>query len=152
MKSSLQDFTDGSDWKHYYVSRFVDRDMMQRYLGWGIGHRNPPDFPHEAHDLVSSDADRVLEHDHGHRADDGEASHPGWASRGQMPEDVPDVNMAAVEREGSIDEGEDDALGVRAEEGEAGEDEDEDEDEDADAPNGGLDEGAWEDSLGVFDF
>ncbi|KAI0029051.1 hypothetical protein K488DRAFT_57250 [Vararia minispora EC-137] len=154
MKSSLQDFTDGSDWKHYYVSRFVDRDMMQRYLGWGIGHRNPPDFPHEAHDLVSSDADRVLEHGHGHGANDGEASRLGRASQGQMPEDTPDVDMAAVGREGSIDEGEYDTLGVRAGEGEAGEDEDEDEDddEDADAPNGGLDEGAWEDSLGVFDF
>ncbi|KAI0028967.1 hypothetical protein K488DRAFT_7820, partial [Vararia minispora EC-137] len=53
--SQLQDFTDGQDWNYYYVSRFVDRDMMQRYLGWGIGHLNPPDFPHEAHDIVSTD-------------------------------------------------------------------------------------------------
>ncbi|KAF8666958.1 hypothetical protein RHS04_09358 [Rhizoctonia solani] len=26
------------DWKHYYVNRFVDRDMLMRYLGGGIGH------------------------------------------------------------------------------------------------------------------
>ncbi|CAE6538191.1 unnamed protein product [Rhizoctonia solani] len=33
-----------SDWKHHYVSRFVDRDMFMRYLGGGIGHFNrfPP--------------------------------------------------------------------------------------------------------------
>ncbi|KAF8748110.1 hypothetical protein RHS01_11061 [Rhizoctonia solani] len=26
------------DWKYYYVNRFVDRDMLMRYLGGGIGH------------------------------------------------------------------------------------------------------------------
>ncbi|QRW23996.1 Maltodextrin phosphorylase [Rhizoctonia solani] len=26
------------DWKHYYVNRFVDRDILMRYLGGGIGH------------------------------------------------------------------------------------------------------------------
>ncbi|KAI0028039.1 hypothetical protein K488DRAFT_59706 [Vararia minispora EC-137] len=131
--SHLQDFADGSDWRYYYVSRFVDRDMMQRYLGWGIGHRNRPDFPHEAHDLESSDADRVLED-----------------SDGRIGED---------EHRPDQEEGEDDVLGWRAEgererEGE-NEDRDEGEDEDeeeADAQNGHLDEGPWEDSLGVFDF
>ncbi|KAF7967815.1 hypothetical protein HWV62_32975, partial [Athelia sp. TMB] len=30
---------DGSDWKEYYIGRFVDRDMMMRYhLGLGVGH------------------------------------------------------------------------------------------------------------------
>ncbi|KAG9096584.1 hypothetical protein FS749_008162 [Ceratobasidium sp. UAMH 11750] len=28
------------DWKYYYASRFVDRDMFMRYLGGGIGHYN----------------------------------------------------------------------------------------------------------------
>jgi hypothetical protein len=45
-----------------YILRFVDRDMMMRYLGWGIGHRNPPDFAHEANALVASSSDRELEH------------------------------------------------------------------------------------------
>jgi len=48
------------DWVNYYVSRFVDRDMMMRFLGWGIGHLNPPDFPHEANKLLVSDGDKVL--------------------------------------------------------------------------------------------
>lgn len=40
--------------------RFVDRDMMMRFLGWGIGHLNSPDFPHEANGLIASDEDKVL--------------------------------------------------------------------------------------------
>ena len=68
-----------ADWVNYYVSRyvlvvvpliylltyilrFVDRDMMMRYLGWGIGHRNPPDFAHEANALIASSHERELEH------------------------------------------------------------------------------------------
>ncbi|KAI5833921.1 hypothetical protein K523DRAFT_295015 [Schizophyllum commune Tattone D] len=41
------------DWESYYVSRFVDRDMMMRYLGLGVGHLNPRDFPHEVHQLAN---------------------------------------------------------------------------------------------------
>jgi hypothetical protein len=43
--------------------RFVDRDMMMRYLGWGIGHRNPPGFAHEADALIASSSDRELSRD-----------------------------------------------------------------------------------------
>ncbi|KAI0027632.1 hypothetical protein K488DRAFT_60856 [Vararia minispora EC-137] len=57
--SKYRDFP-GGDWVNYYVSRFVDRDMMMRYLGWGVGHLNSPDFPHEADALLASDDDRVL--------------------------------------------------------------------------------------------
>ena len=32
---------------------FVDRDMMMRYLGLGVGHLNPRDFPHEVHQLAN---------------------------------------------------------------------------------------------------
>jgi hypothetical protein len=35
--------------------------MMMRYLGWGIGHRNPPDFSHEANVLIASSSDGELE-------------------------------------------------------------------------------------------
>ncbi|TRM55172.1 hypothetical protein BD626DRAFT_607153, partial [Schizophyllum amplum] len=41
------------DWESYYVARFVDRDMMMRYLGLGVGHLNAADFPHEVHQLCS---------------------------------------------------------------------------------------------------
>ncbi len=34
--------------------------MMMRYLGWGIGHHNPPDFAHEADALIASSSDREL--------------------------------------------------------------------------------------------
>ncbi|KAJ7737919.1 hypothetical protein DFH07DRAFT_752764, partial [Mycena maculata] len=44
--SAAQDFSDG-DWVNYYVMRFVDRDMMMRYLGIGVGHLQPADFPSE---------------------------------------------------------------------------------------------------------
>lgn len=33
---------------------------MMRFLGWGIGHRNPHDFPHEANALLASREDREL--------------------------------------------------------------------------------------------
>ena len=75
--SQAREFSTG-DWTNYYVSRyvnepdplvylltyelrFVDRDMMMRYLGWGIGHRNPPNFAHEANSLIASSSDRELE-------------------------------------------------------------------------------------------
>ena len=32
---------------------FVDRDMMMRYLGIGVGHLNMPTFPHELDQVVS---------------------------------------------------------------------------------------------------
>ncbi|KAJ3552779.1 hypothetical protein NM688_g3974 [Phlebia brevispora] len=32
------DKEDCEDWKYYYVDMFVDRDMVMRYLGGGIGH------------------------------------------------------------------------------------------------------------------
>ncbi|CCO29819.1 hypothetical protein BN14_03840 [Rhizoctonia solani AG-1 IB] len=28
----------GTDWCYYYVNRFVDRDILMRYLGGGVGH------------------------------------------------------------------------------------------------------------------
>lgn len=31
-----------------------------RFLGWGIGHLNPPDFPHEANALIPTEQDRLL--------------------------------------------------------------------------------------------
>ncbi|KAF7983682.1 hypothetical protein HWV62_19591 [Athelia sp. TMB] len=45
--SSARDFPTG-DWINYYVMRFADRDMMMRYLGLGVGHMQPVDFPGEA--------------------------------------------------------------------------------------------------------
>ncbi|KAJ7441110.1 hypothetical protein FB451DRAFT_1106240, partial [Mycena latifolia] len=38
--SVARDSIDG-DWINYYVMRFVDRDMMMRYLGIGVGHLQP---------------------------------------------------------------------------------------------------------------
>ncbi|KAF8965639.1 hypothetical protein BDZ97DRAFT_2057933 [Flammula alnicola] len=44
--STARDSSKG-DWENYYVNRFVDRDMMMRYVGTGVGHCQPPDFPRE---------------------------------------------------------------------------------------------------------
>ncbi|KAI0666517.1 hypothetical protein C8Q78DRAFT_984030 [Trametes maxima] len=30
---------ESDDWERFYVNRFVDRDMLMRYLGGGVGHR-----------------------------------------------------------------------------------------------------------------
>ncbi|TFK69161.1 hypothetical protein BDN72DRAFT_878592 [Pluteus cervinus] len=35
------------DWEKYYIMRFADRDLMMRYLGLGVGHHNPSEFPRE---------------------------------------------------------------------------------------------------------
>lgn len=41
--------------------RFVDRDMMMRFLSqWGIGHLDSTGFRHEADALVASEEDRQL--------------------------------------------------------------------------------------------
>jgi hypothetical protein len=37
--------------------RFVDRDMMMRYLGIGVGHIQPADFPHEVDALQAEPED-----------------------------------------------------------------------------------------------
>ncbi|EIW76332.1 hypothetical protein CONPUDRAFT_15727, partial [Coniophora puteana RWD-64-598 SS2] len=36
--SKMRDSESKGDWINYYVNRFVDRDMMMRYLGFGVGH------------------------------------------------------------------------------------------------------------------
>ncbi|KAF7971982.1 hypothetical protein HWV62_19325 [Athelia sp. TMB] len=48
--SDARDLPQG-DWVNYYVMRFVDRDMMMRYLGLGIGHMHPVGFPTEVNAL-----------------------------------------------------------------------------------------------------
>ena len=106
LPSQARDFST-VDWVNYYVSRyvrpidslmldlsahtlrFVDRDMMMRYLGWGIGHRNPPDFTHEANMLIASSLDRELEQ-YGRLGSpsmsqiDKPESHPNHAERDDM--------------------------------------------------------------------
>ncbi|KAH7339927.1 hypothetical protein B0J17DRAFT_570507 [Rhizoctonia solani] len=41
-KSIAHDSNKYWDWKYDYVNRFVDRDIMMRYLGGGIGHYSMP--------------------------------------------------------------------------------------------------------------
>ena len=88
---------------------------MQRYLGWGIGHRNRADFPHEALDLVITDADRDLE-----------ASAPAEPASRTMNQDQPADAEELVDDDeaawqglvGDDGDGEDDALDERDIEGE----------------------------------
>ncbi|KAG8951240.1 hypothetical protein FRC03_012586 [Tulasnella sp. 419] len=60
---------DGGDWEYYYVNRFVDRDMMMRYSGGGIGHVTqllPNDFTSSTvHVAGASESDSGPLHDLG---------------------------------------------------------------------------------------
>ncbi|KAI0027619.1 hypothetical protein K488DRAFT_60899 [Vararia minispora EC-137] len=133
--SQLQDFTDGQDWKYYYVSRFVNRDMMQHYLGWGIGHLNPPNFPHEAHDIVSTDDDCTLV---GTRA----------RSRGQAGDCVGEERGTRVNGPGDMDIDENGNDEEEQEEHGAEEWED-DEDDNAKGTGGDVANGLGRDGAGV---
>ncbi|KIJ57965.1 hypothetical protein HYDPIDRAFT_34453 [Hydnomerulius pinastri MD-312] len=53
--SSARDCVQG-DWINYYVMR----DMMMRFLGLGVGHMNPPEFPTEEQDLLVIQEDTHL--------------------------------------------------------------------------------------------
>jgi hypothetical protein len=57
--SKHRDSNEG-DWVNYYVMRYVDRDMMMRYLGTGIGHMHPPGFPNETQSLQVVREDRYV--------------------------------------------------------------------------------------------
>ncbi|KAI0729592.1 hypothetical protein C8Q72DRAFT_951809 [Fomitopsis betulina] len=59
------------------TSRFVDRDMMMRFLGWGIGHLNQADFPHEAEALIASDQDHQLQESEENDLEDDWEGHEG---------------------------------------------------------------------------
>ncbi|KAG8761981.1 hypothetical protein FRC12_009250 [Ceratobasidium sp. 428] len=48
---ALDDKEEG-DWNYYYVNRFVDRDMLMRYIGGGVGHCWRAEEP--AHELDAS--------------------------------------------------------------------------------------------------
>ncbi|KAG2108371.1 uncharacterized protein F5147DRAFT_773583 [Suillus discolor] len=52
--------SDEGDWVNYYVMRYIDRDMMMRYLGTGIGHMHPPGFPNETQSLQIVSEDRYV--------------------------------------------------------------------------------------------
>ncbi|QRW12580.1 colossin-A [Ceratobasidium sp. AG-Ba] len=50
---------DEGDWKYHYVNRFVDRDMMMRYVGGGIGHFNQ--YVAGSRNLVSKDINEEVD-------------------------------------------------------------------------------------------
>ena len=55
-----------------------------RYLGWGIGHRNPPDFAHEANALVASSRDKEPDHDGNPAITQNEEIEPHIPEEGEM--------------------------------------------------------------------
>ncbi|KAF7966162.1 hypothetical protein HWV62_39770 [Athelia sp. TMB] len=114
---------DGSDWKEYYVNRFVDRDIFMRYyLGLGVGHTYH--FPHHdstdiasAMELVGSEEPSdmpVEEQDVQEEASPMErVDHEGQDS--SASEDNSDDNANDVESEDDIDESDDDEFAARCE-------------------------------------
>ncbi|KAG8686759.1 hypothetical protein FRC11_008414 [Ceratobasidium sp. 423] len=49
------------DWNYHYINRFVDRDMMMRYLGGGIGHFNQYTTENPASDIANEINDDEVE-------------------------------------------------------------------------------------------
>nr|GAT54655.1 predicted protein [Mycena chlorophos] len=97
-----------NDWKYYYVNFFVDRDMLMRYLGGGVGHSyrvivpDPPQEPAEEPEDESEDEPTEI---------DPAAAHlvPDTSMGLLLPED-----SSENEEDGELDE-EDDEDGAGAE-------------------------------------
>ncbi|GJJ14858.1 hypothetical protein Clacol_009126 [Clathrus columnatus] len=50
---------DEGDWQYFYVNRFVDRDMLMRYLGIGVGHKSPTEKSYEDASFHMENADTL---------------------------------------------------------------------------------------------
>ncbi|CAE6445387.1 unnamed protein product [Rhizoctonia solani] len=59
-RSLAHDDPDFGDWSRYYVGRFVDRDMLMRHLGGGIGHYKPKPSENSQSQVVESN-DRAID-------------------------------------------------------------------------------------------
>ena len=68
------------------ADRFVDRDLMMRFLGWGVGHLNQADFPHEANALLASEKDRQLHVPINTSGEPGTSHGHGVVSEGELEE------------------------------------------------------------------
>ncbi|EUC67761.1 hypothetical protein RSOL_547090, partial [Rhizoctonia solani AG-3 Rhs1AP] len=44
-ESVVADDQSVGDWKHYYIGRFADRDMLMRFIGMAIGHMTHSNAP-----------------------------------------------------------------------------------------------------------
>ena len=80
-----------------------------RYLGWGIGQLNPSDFPHEAEDLLASEADRqVLDITNTSSIVGADAEGDRQCANGDVL--IPTVEDLEAEDEGKDSSGDDDPL------------------------------------------
>ncbi|KAG9080766.1 hypothetical protein FRC06_006189 [Ceratobasidium sp. 370] len=71
--------TKEGDWEYHIVNRFVDRDMLMRYLGGGVGHFNQrtPTEPHTTYEMENFGLEEVETEEHGHRDGDSESDDGG---------------------------------------------------------------------------
>ncbi|CAE6459848.1 unnamed protein product [Rhizoctonia solani] len=112
------------DWSRYYVGRFVDRDMLMRYLGGGVGHYKPKTDENTQNQVVEGgdsasdpgcDEDHVTEDDESEQVD-YEPAHEGQEELGggdleeedteldiDVGEDIID-DESSVEEEGEVAE------------------------------------------------
>ncbi|KAJ7101024.1 hypothetical protein C8R43DRAFT_1048129 [Mycena crocata] len=103
------------DWRYHYVNFFVDRDMLMRYLGGGVGHYQV--------DVPDEDADGP------DLPDDEDPDLPDWPA----PEEDSDAGDSDSEEEEEDDEPEQD--------GDGGDEDEEEESEEEDGPEGGVEFG-----------
>ncbi|KAG8739756.1 hypothetical protein FRC12_016207 [Ceratobasidium sp. 428] len=131
-KSIAYDSDEFGDWNAYYVNRFVDRDMLMRYVGGGVGHYK------QTAGNAQAVVPEIEEYEDNGEDDDGELENV--ATEGM--EDNAGDNGGVEELENEDDE---DDEGEEAEDGEAEEVEDGETDDDED------EEGAESDVEGDID-
>ncbi|KAG9079443.1 hypothetical protein FS749_008528 [Ceratobasidium sp. UAMH 11750] len=72
---SLTCDTKEGDWEYHTVNRFVDRDMLMRYLGGGVGHFNQraPTEPHTTYEMENVGLEEVETEEHRYHGGDLES-------------------------------------------------------------------------------
>ncbi|KAG9074708.1 hypothetical protein FRC06_010513, partial [Ceratobasidium sp. 370] len=115
---SLTCDTKEGDWEYHAVNRFVDRDMLMRYLGGGVGHFNQraPTERHTTYEMEDFGLEEVETEERGHHDgnlesdDDGDNASQADTSMGDDQDKVVDDAGVGVtggdESAGSDDENE----------------------------------------------
>ncbi|KAG9093781.1 hypothetical protein FRC06_011376 [Ceratobasidium sp. 370] len=155
-RSVALDDQEHGDWTFYYVNRFVDRDMLMRYLGGGIGHyqnhTKPAEQPNA--ELVSS---YEYDNDNAPGEPEGvEGPDEGTEGVSELPNAIAPTakDEAGAEEEGEegVDAREEDEEGADAgEEDEEGVDMGEEDEEGVDAGEEDEDAGEEDEDAGEED-
>lgn len=80
------------DWNFFYVNMFVDRDMVIRFLGGGVGHKATNDFTDclRPDFLSHGDGERDDEHEDDNMIGEGNSNEDGMDSEEEEEEEEED--------------------------------------------------------------